>query len=280
MNYTLNLIDPEIGQSKFGQHTISILPHEDGYSFCIADLQNTRIVRLADLSNNASEVNSPDSSAYEFFDLLNSSFQHKYLLFSPTVFTLVPSEYFKPDRAERWLHFNARINEEDVIISRQIPSADSVIVASINSNEHKKLYEMAPGAVFIPIQAILINSFLTGNDNQTSERILVHGRNHYTDFIVVRGNKLLLASSYHTLATDDVLYYLIYIIEQLGLNPHDGCVSLSGNLVNKDETIARLKNFFSNEQVGLISADFSGILMQQSEISARYYPLIQSGFCE
>lgn len=280
MNYKLNLIDPEIGQSNFGQNTLSILAHEDGYSFCIAEHPNAKILRLADLKNSTQEAESPDSSAYEFFDLLNSNFQHKYILFPPVAFTLVPLEYFKPEQAEVWLHFNTRINEEDKIISRQIPSAGMAMVASINVNEYKKLLDMVPGAVFIPLQSVLIESFLRGNDEPLCERILMNGRGPFTDYILARGNKLLLASSYRTPAADDVLYYLIYLIEQLGLNPHEGFVSLSGNIVNKDETIARLHNFFSNEQVGLISLDLPGVTMLQPEIIAEYYPLIQSGFCE
>lgn len=280
MNYTLNLVDPQYGHSQFGKNTISILVNRDGYSFCIADPAVKSILRLTEVNVSDQNDLTQDASAYEFFDLLNENFEKKYIIFYPQAFTLVPDEYFNDKKAEDWLGFNSIIPAEHKIIVSELTGVRARIIASISEAEYKKLDSLMPGAEFIPVISILINCFKHYVQNKESDSIMIYTNDSKAVIVVFRGNELMLVNSFETTVNDDLLYFIIYIVEQLGLAPQHDFLYLSGDIVNDEYKLKGLKNFFSDDQFIVSVAGLTDDSVFTSAIAARFFPLFKSVFCE
>lgn len=280
MNYTLNLVDPDYGQSQFGRNNISILVNRDGYSFSVADSSQKKILRLAEINLSDENQQLQDSSAYEFFDLLNSGFSKKTIVFHPEVFTFIPNEFYNEKNKADWLEFSNSVPEDRKIFVTELKGIKAKIISSLPLSDFSKLNSLAPGAEFIPLTAILINCFQQLISDKKNDHVLVHKSNEKSQIVVFREDKLLLANSYETPNTDDLMYYLVYIIEQLGLVPQSDFLYLSGDLIEDEFTLSKLASFFSKEQlVDSFSSSLDESFINPATV-AKYFPLIQSLLCE
>ena len=278
MNYTLNLVDPDYGQSQFGRNNISILVNKDGYSFSIADPSQKKILRLAEINISEENRQTQDSSAYEFFDLLNSGFSRKTVIFHPEAFTIIPNEFYNEKDKTEWLKFSNSVPEEREVFVTALEGIEAKIVSSLPLTEFSKLSSLVPGAEFVPLISVLINCSRQLFSGKKNDHVLVHKSNEKSLIIVFRDEQLLLANTFETPNADDLLYYLVYIIEQLGLILQNDFLFLSGDL--DEQAKARLANFFSNEQ---IVDSFAGLIDESFIVPAtvaRYFPSIHSLLCE
>lgn len=280
MNYTLNLIDPQYGQSQFGKNILSILGNRDGYSFSVADTAAKSILRLTEITISDQNNFSQDSSAYEFFDLLNENFEKKFIIYYPQAFTLVPEAYYNDKKAEDWLGFNCIIPSDHKVIVNELPGIGARIITSISDTDYNKLDSLIPGAEFVPVISILINCFKQYVQNKESDSIMIYTADSKAVIVVFRGKELLLVNTFETADSDDLLYFIIYIIEQLGLIPQPDFLYLSGDIVLNDFKVNKLKNFFSNDQFIDSLAEIPDALGITPVTASRFLPLFQAVLCE
>ena len=85
----------------------------------------------------------------------------------------------------------------------------------------------------------LIDTLVLQNKNQTSRKLFVHVQQTHFEAIVIDGKNLLFYNTFNYHTAEDFVYYLLFVCEQLHLNPETIDVVLLGE-IERNSTIYSL----------------------------------------
>jgi len=188
----------------------------------VFDSSNVRLFRSNDENSTIIDEIKIESSASFFLEnlkeLIRKNHQHPELIriyFSPEKYTLIPSSVFLPSKVDDYfqLNFEAK-NSENAILSESILSIGAVIVYSIPSWILDLKNEIN---AFGDVKTILGRNLTLQNENKSLNLITCSIENDKMDVLVKSGGKLLLANQYEIQNEDDVIYFLLSVVQKLNL---------------------------------------------------------------
>jgi hypothetical protein len=187
-------------------------------------------------------------SASSFFlenlkELIRKNHQHPELIriyFSPEKYTLIPSSVFMPSKIVDYfqLNFEAK-NSENTILSESILSIGAVIVYSIPSWIIDLKNDIN---AFGDVKTILGRNLTLQNENKSLYLITCTIENGNMDVLVRSSGKIMLANQYEIQNEEDVIYFLLTVVQKLNL-PSSTSVQLLCNSTKVNlETFTTLTN--------------------------------------
>lgn len=150
--------------------------------------------------------------------------------------TFVPDALFDEQFAGSYLQYNTRVFEADFFAHDTLGSYEmtNVYVPLVNVNNF--LLERLGAFEYKNTNSILVEKLLDASVNVDEKQVFVHIQPLHFEIIVVHNQRLLLFNSFEYSTPHDFLYYLLFTIEQLSLNPESVKVSLLGT-VNEDSPL-------------------------------------------
>jgi len=193
-------------------------------------------------------------------------------------YTLVPEGLYHPGDEEAFFRKNFR-RQSQILTARHVPSHNLYTVFSIDSEIHKDLnhYFQDP-KILHHSQALLAGTTL--RKSEPGKALLLHVQPRMVDLLVTENKGLVLLNSFSWQAKEDVLYYTLYICEQLGLDPDKVSVTTSGEASPDSELFKLLRNYIRN--IAAIKSPSSGQQMppEQDFKFFNYSTLYNLSFCE
>ena len=146
--------------------------------------------------------------------------------------SLIPKPLFKAGQVSEYLRFNHLLDAGDIVCHDQLPNLDAVNIFAIPAKIRDILNHFFPGVRVNHFSSALIENLLIRNKNYgEGHMIFVNVRKKWLDIIVLDGRKLLLFNSFRYRTKEDFAYFLIYVIEQLGMNPEKVQLILLGEIL-------------------------------------------------
>jgi len=144
--------------------------------------------------------------------------------------TLIPLGLYDPQVIASYLAFNHKIGPEETIHEDHLN-----VVQAKNSYTVPKNIEAYFRGLYQPLQVMhfssgLIEQILLSKRNQTGAFVSANIRIGNAEIVVVENGKLLFYNSFVIQTPEDFLFYLLYLLEQLKLNPENIAVELMGNI--------------------------------------------------
>ena len=231
-----SVFDKALTKEASKNYRLSILVSQDGFSFCIFDATRNKYSALeaydlqdaftADLLATMLETIIPAS------EWLSHHYQQVKIIWDNDRKTLIPNPLFRPGEEKEYLRFNHPLAEEDIVRHDRLPNLDAVNIYSIPQRILSLLEKYFPGACVNHASSALIENLVISNKNRDeSKMIFVNVKKNDFDIAVFDGRKLLFFNSFPYQTKEDFAYYLIYVIEQLGMNPEKVEMKLSGEIL-------------------------------------------------
>lgn len=243
-------------------HKLSIQVSLNGLSFCVFDTIDKEVVCSEKVAFEEEQTpfellrrlkNSMDESTvweYGFSDVV--------AIHQNTLFSLVPKALFDKDELPNYLKFNAKILANDLIAYDEMTAYDmcNVYVPFMNINNY--LYDQVGEFEFMHSGTVLINALM--NIHGGSEAVCyVHVTSKQMDLVVISQKQLQFFNSFTYRSKEDFIYYLLFSLEQLKLDPAEIKTRLFGNIEESDELYKICQEYISNISLfvpeGLHSAD-------------------------
>jgi hypothetical protein len=224
----------EFKASKYYRLSIQLSP--DGFSFCIYDNSRDKYAGIESwgfqdapghhiLCNYLKDI-------FDQSEWLNQAFERTSIIYETPVSTLIPVPLFKKENDIDYLKFNHWPAEDQLIRNDHLPLLDAKNIWSIPQNVHDLLTHTFPKATIHHHASSLIESLLLLNKNSDAgEVVFVNVRKTWFDVVVLAKGKLLLFNAFKYRTKEDFIYYLIYVLEQLNLNPEKTDVVLLGEIM-------------------------------------------------
>ncbi len=227
----LNFIDKSFSTKKTPQYRLSIQVDLDGFSFCVYDPAQKKHVVLrrmpADFSV-AQELFPPKIAAiYNEVEWLLQPFASCSCIYSSKKNTLIPSSFYEKETLSTFLGFACPLDEMDEVHYKISDEAKAVAIFAVPNTLASQLYAYHHNICFFNQCIPLIEYAL----KQTRDIVVaVNISSRLVDIAICRGKKFTFYGSYSISNAMDVLYYVAFVVKQLGINPDYAHILLSGHV--------------------------------------------------
>lgn len=222
---------------------LSIQISLSGLSFCILNRSTKTIEFLKnqtfDKKANPFETLEHLKKALETYSLLSQSFSSVLVIYQNELSNLVPKAFFDEAQAADYLKFNSKILTSDFISHDEIAINESVNVYVPYVNINNLIFDTYGVFEYKHAATILIDSILEKHSKANESELYLNINSQHFELIVLKDKKLLLYNSFEFATKEDVIYYLLFTMEQLHLNPETVKLQLMG-LIDKDDEMYAL----------------------------------------
>lgn len=176
--------------------------------------------------------------------------QHKYSSVSCSIVnslsTLVPAVLFEEDRKTVYLKFNATLEGNELVMVDTITNLEAKNVFALPFGLKAKLDSLFNKVHYHHFSSGLIENLLSQNRNQTKKKLYVHVQGSHFEALVIEGKKLLFYNTFNHHTPEDFIYYLLFVCEQLHLNPENIETLLLGEIEKSSAIYNLLQKYVRN----------------------------------
>jgi hypothetical protein len=284
-NLILKKADKALVTANPEDFKLSIQFSLDGFSFCIFDPSTNKFLAIESYSVQGSPSMEKFCGKFEDFtkkhEFLKLDFQEILFLLETSKTTLIPSPLFDENEVETFAGFNFPDDDSLVFLYDHLIYPDTFNLYAVPEALMKRLKSLFPGARFICHSSALIEGLMIQYKNLPEEkRVYVNTRNSFIDIVVIEGKNLLYHNSFKYATKEDFIYYIIFVLEQLNLNPEETELILSGFIEKSSSLFEMAFKYVRNIRFRELSGNFSYSYVFD-EIPSHYFTnLINSGLCE
>jgi hypothetical protein len=226
-------IDKSFDHEQSNLYHLSIQISLDGFSFSILDIPKGKYTVLKSINFFLKRPRLLYMSIRELLDkdeYLNLKYKSVEILYSSENFTLVPQAFFQNGYADKLIGFNHEIEKGYCIDKTLLPKAEAFCIFAIPENLKEFLNLKFPKATIRHNLFPLIERALKENKNfPDRKQVHINFFRTYFELIVLSGTKLLLCNQFNYSCENDVIYYVLYVFDQLKLPPDSTELVLHGN---------------------------------------------------
>jgi len=215
-------IDKAFDREQSNLYHLSIQISLDGFSYAILDIPKGKYTVLKSFNFFLKRPRLLFMKIRELMnedEYLNMKFKSTEIIYATEKFTLVPQAFFQNGLAEKYFSFNHEAEKGYSLEKTLLSKGEAWCIFSIPDNLKEFLVLKFPKATIRHNLFPLIERALKENKN-LPDRKQVHLNffRSYFEIIVVSGSKLLLCNQFNYSGDTDVLYYVLYIFDQLKLS--------------------------------------------------------------
>ena len=241
------LADSSFDSNQISNLHLSIELSYSSLSYCIIDTQKYRCLLLSSQkleTDNLLEIFSND-------DYLSQNFKSKSISFVNFANTLVPFELYEKKDKENLFALNHELNDEVLL-------EDNLREEIINLHAVPKLFfqtikNILPEAALRSQSSILINNFT--NLNLKVETMFLYLKDSFVNIVVTKGKNLLFQNKFNYVTKEDLLFYVLFSIQELNFSNEDINTIVYGNVTEDEFSI--LYDYIRNIKYGNKLKDIS-----------------------
>ena len=160
--------------------------------------------------------------------LLQKIYHSSSLTFSNFPSTLIPNTFYQEEEKKKVLAFNHEVY--DIILTDQLQQIEAVNVYSIPSSLLNSIQKTFPNTQIKCNSTILIEQLLLENDGDKT-KVFASVKKDLLEVCIIENKNLAFHNCFDCKTKEDILYYLLFTMEQLGLSAE------KTNLILLDDTI-------------------------------------------
>lgn len=203
----------------------------NGLSFCVFDTLNEKVLDLKEVKFNYSQsLEDQLWRTFVDFPALTKSYDEIMVLHDNNFNSFVPKALFDENYLGSYLQYNTKVFETDFFANDEIDTYDmnNVHVPFVNVNNF--LIDQFGSFEYKNVNTVLVSKILSLSKNKFDKEVYIHLQETHFEIIVSNNLKLLLHNSFEYKTPEDFVYYLLFTLEQLQLNPETVSVFLLGKI--------------------------------------------------
>ncbi|APQ16291.1 DUF3822 family protein [Maribacter hydrothermalis] len=222
---------------------LSIQVSLNGLSFCVADTVSHKVLMSDSVEfleeKNPIAVKDELENLFQNHELTNLQFDEVVVVHRNILFGLVPKSLFNSNNLLEYLKFNTKVLPTDVLAFDEVENHELVNVYVPYMNINNYIYELFGEFTYMHNGTVLLQSLLNNENHHQEIVCYVHVNKNQLDITVLNQRKLMLYNSFIYATKEDFIYYLLFVLEQLDLDPKTTIVKLFG-AIEEDDTIFQI----------------------------------------
>ena len=222
-------------------------------SFCIVDLISKEIdfLRTYSLSQNSNPKELLKTLKKGFLENneLSSSFSSVKIIHYNNLSTVVPEPLFDKNNALSYLKFNSKILQNDYVAFDKIFNNECVNVYIPYVNINNYIFEMFDSFIYKHYSSIILEKVKLNENNTATPSLYLNINVNHMELIYFVKNKLVFYNRFDFNTKEDLIYYLLFSIDQLKLNPEEIPVVITGDISKDDDNYMIIYKYIRNVSV-------------------------------
>jgi len=144
--------------------------------------------------------------------------------------TLVPSTLFDHKNSLNYLKYNTAINIDDIAANDQVLNHEINNVYIPNTEINNFIFEKFRTFDFFHYSSLIIEKISNELAEKFSEKVFVNINDGFIDILFFKDKKLMFYNSYDYNSDEDILFYLLFCLSELKLNPDEIHTVFSGSI--------------------------------------------------
>lgn len=218
---------------------LSIQIRLSGLSFCILNRSTNTIERLQHMQSEKKatpfELLNQLKTIIESNADFNQPFDSVMCIYQNELSTLIPKSLFNENHLADYLKFNAKILQTDFIDFDTIAINDSVNIYVPLVNVNNYLFDTFGSFIYKHASTILIESVLQSSSNHKDTQFYINVGHLHFEMIAAKGKQLIYYNTFEFTTKEDFIYYILFTVEQLKLDPETLKINLSGHIQTDDD---------------------------------------------
>lgn len=252
-----DLVDESFETGTAGDADLLCVLDPDQFSYAIRDRSREKMLVLRDYrilpGNNFTLNGNFFRHVLEQDEILSSFKPEKTILaVHPSCSILIPAPLFSKEDAKDVLELSCHLDENSRVYDDRMRLVDSHHVYAVPENLLKETGDYFREALLFHAGTAFIESQLMLNKHQQQPVMSVNVRMHYLDVMVSTGSELLFYNSFIYQTTEDFIYYILYCMEQLQLNPDQTEVRFYGEVEKTSASWMLGRKYIRNVSLGAL----------------------------
>ncbi len=238
-----------LSYTVYDRQQIDVL-YLNALSYKFSPQPNTLLKRLEELFDKETELNKP-------YSRVNVIYQNHWS-------ALVPNDLYNPDLKKDYLKYSLKVFEDDAIDIDILPEIYARNIYLYPRLVNDFFNEKFTGKVQRKHHAsVLINALMRYFSTTDKSYLFINVYQHTIQMIHLRYGKLQFYNSFLYDTKEDFMYYVLFVMEQLGLDPDLQPVTFLGHITTDDEVYKiaykyiRHLNFFSIDNFNISEAFYT-----------------------
>lgn len=223
---------------------LSIQISLSGLSFCVLNIDTKTILELKskvfDVKKTPTELLDAVKHLFNTEDILKQSFETINIIHVNDWSTLVPKALFKDDALADYLKFNTKILKTDFITFDEIITNDSVNIYVPFTNINNFIFDQFGAFTYKHSATILIEQLLTIEKHADTPKVYANITESNFEIVAFNKGELLLYNTFEYQTKEDFIYYLLFTLEQLQLNPETIQLTFLGSILNNEDPLFKI----------------------------------------
>lgn len=238
--------DKIFDKASSNTYNLSIRLRPDGLFFTIYNTENSKYIGFE--SNLLSGV--PD--IYNFISKhpwLGGHFRNTVCILPSSKYTIIPQALFIDANAAKYLSFVHEVHPSEEIAVSRLKSTDATVVFACELGYFELVRECFPRATILPTVTAVVDLMLPIFRNSPGNVMCIHLNKNDFDLLIIRDGNMVYCNNFSYSNADDLVYYTIFVIDQLKLNAEKVKTYLSGEISQKSDLIRLLKKYIRSVNV-------------------------------
>lgn len=211
------------------------------------------------------------AGAKNYSKLFSKNFGAVQIVYNFPEALIVPAQKFSHHSIESYLQtvFGEQKNQKTFSEKIQIQHQPN-LVASINNNLQQAIHTHFGNHYSSHVYSNILQQIL-GNETMVLEMLKIQFYQTFMVVLVVNNNTLSLIQTYNYSTPEDVVYYLLNIVEQFGLSLNNTPVEVSGIIDTKSKTFELLEHLFTRLTLETVHVDTNSGFEEVINLSNVHY---------
>lgn len=279
----LSLVDETYDTSITSSYFLSIQANLDGFSFSTLDPVRNKYIQFRHFSFpdiKSRELPSITNTIFEQNELLNLPYKKVFVLLPSPFSTLVPSGLFKAEEEARWLNFTREIPAGYNILHARMKLADAWNVFAIPADMQNIFSRQYPDPLYLHQYIPITETRLAISRPGTSRnQVIINLQKDFFDLIVLEKNNLKLCNTFEIKGENDLVYFTLFVFEQLQLIPASTDVQVIGTHPDLTRLLQTLGRYIKHVKQPGLPGSFQYSYLFKNVPGSRFQNLLSLPSC-
>jgi hypothetical protein len=286
----LNQVDPQFDIAQGFKYRLSVLLCQDGFSFLVTHGISQKVLRLSSYKH-ATGIHHEESAGWpeignDYFgqlkqvDCAQMSWQQVDIAVASQKITIAPHAFMEDADSLNIISAAYPVSRGEQILTEPVFDLGPVTAILVPGYISDFCATIFPGSILRNSAAVFVKGILRKHSQLIARQVFINIHPDFFEISVIQGLRLLYLNAFRYSSPSDVLYYVIFVLEQLGFVPSEEKVTLMGDISNNSTIYLQLKmycgslNFIAKPVELEYSETFAGTEMH------KYFTLLNIPLCE
>ena len=291
MECIFNQVDPQFVAAQGFNYRLSVLLCQDGFSFLITHAISLKVLKIASyklLFNGVEhvEMGGWPKNGNDYFENLKKVelIQHPYqrvdIAIASQRITVAPHEFMEKDNVMNIISTAYTVNPGEEILTETIFNTGPVTAMLIPHYIPEWCAMIFPGSTLRSAPAVFVKGIFRSYSQLFSRQVFINIHTGFFEICIIQGSRLLYLNAFKYMSPSDVLYYVIFVLEQLGFAPSEEKITLMGDITMESVIYTQMEmyceslKFVEKPEILQYSDTFAGLALY------NHFILLNIPICE